>query len=138
LEESLKQRAQANRVCDRVEWCPWTSAIWQEYEGADAFVMASRYEGFPQSLVEAISTGLPCVIVDCSPAIRQCVVHEESALVVSKVDDLPRVMQRLLSDDSLRRRLSQGAMEASRSFQWEVVAPRWEQAIAIASRSGRF
>jgi glycosyltransferase involved in cell wall biosynthesis len=129
LEETWKRLASDLQASNSIEWHAWTSDIWHEYQTADAFVISSRYEGFPQSLVEAISVGLPGVILDCSPAIRQCVTHEESALIVPTLDDLPKEMLRLLSDETLRQRLGKNAKLASQRFQWDVVAPDWEEAI---------
>jgi glycosyltransferase involved in cell wall biosynthesis len=38
---------------------------------ASCFLMTSRYEGYPASLVEALANGLPAVVTPCSPALSE-------------------------------------------------------------------
>jgi glycosyltransferase involved in cell wall biosynthesis len=43
---------------------PWLSK-------ASCFLMTSRYEGYPASLVEALANGLPVIVTPCSPALSE-------------------------------------------------------------------
>jgi glycosyltransferase involved in cell wall biosynthesis len=43
---------------------PWLSR-------ASCFLMTSRYEGYPASLIEALANGLPAVVTPCSPALSE-------------------------------------------------------------------
>jgi glycosyltransferase involved in cell wall biosynthesis len=132
MEETLKRLAADLFLNQSVEWCGWQSDIWSEYRAARAFVMASRYEGFPQSLVEAMTMGLPCLVTNFSPAIRECVEHQESGFVLQSLSELPDYLKQLDKDPELEQRLSNRARAMSRRYQWINVAGQWESAISAA------
>lgn len=50
---------------DKVTIHSYTDSILEEYRKADVFLLSSLYEGFPNALLEAISSGLPSVAYDC-------------------------------------------------------------------------
>lgn len=49
---------------------------------ASCFLMTSRYEGYPASLVEALVCGAPVVITPCSPALDDILPHGSTAMIV--------------------------------------------------------
>lgn len=42
-----------------------TSDPWDVLSSASIFVMASKFEGFPNALLEAMAIGIPCISTDC-------------------------------------------------------------------------
>lgn len=46
---------------DRVQWLGWQQDPWKYATETDALVMASHYEGFPLTMIEAQSRGLPVI-----------------------------------------------------------------------------
>lgn len=132
MEETLKRLAAELSLNQSVEWCGWQSDIWSEYRAARAFVMASRYEGFPQSLVEAMTMGLPCLVTNFSPAVNECVEHQKSGFILQSLSELPDYLNRLDKDPELEQRLSNRARAMSRRYQWGNVAGQWESAISAA------
>jgi glycosyltransferase involved in cell wall biosynthesis len=97
----------------------------------DAFVLPSlsESEAFPNTLVEAMASGLPCIATDvCS--VREIVVEEMSGLVVApgSVDELAAAVQRLAADPGLRRRLGMAARRrVEQDFSLEAKTTEFER-----------
>jgi glycosyltransferase involved in cell wall biosynthesis len=73
---------------------------------SDVFVLSSRSEGFPVSVLEAMAAGLPVVATDVG-GVAEAVEDGETGFLVPSGDSeaLARALERLLVDGELRRRL---------------------------------
>jgi glycosyltransferase involved in cell wall biosynthesis len=85
---------------------------------ADVFVLSSRSEGSPVSVIEAMAAGLP-VVASRVGGVPELVEDGETGFLVPPEDPqaLTRVLARLLEDHTLRRRLGDaGRQRARREF----------------------
>jgi glycosyltransferase involved in cell wall biosynthesis len=86
--------------------------------GFDAFVLCSRYEGFPYVLLEAAAAGVPIVATDVG-GVAELIENELTGLLV-KSDDaegMAAAIRRLRDDPELRMRLAANAREkVAKSF----------------------
>jgi glycosyltransferase involved in cell wall biosynthesis len=85
---------------------------------SDVFVLSSRSEGFPVSILEAMAAGLPVVATDVG-GVAEAVVHDETGYLVPPGDPraLAEALERLVADPDLRRRLGEsGRARALRLF----------------------
>ena len=97
---------------------------------ADAFVMACKFEGFPNALLEAMGVGLPCVAFDCPSGPREITSNGEYAMLV-KLDDqngLIMALEKIMSDESFAIELGNRARASILGrYRLSAVLDRWDQ-----------
>jgi GalNAc-alpha-(1->4)-GalNAc-alpha-(1->3)-diNAcBac-PP-undecaprenol alpha-1,4-N-acetyl-D-galactosaminyltransferase len=107
-----------------------TAEPWQVMADADAFVMASKHEGFPNSLLEAMSVGLPCAVFDCPSGPREITSNGKYAMLV-KLDDqngLITALEKIMSDESFGVELgNQAKTSILLRYSLSAVLDRWDQ-----------
>ncbi len=64
LEEEIKEKAKALGIDERILFTGVRTDIPKLLSAMDCFVFPSFYEGMPNTIIEAQSTGLPCIIAD--------------------------------------------------------------------------
>jgi glycosyltransferase involved in cell wall biosynthesis/2-polyprenyl-3-methyl-5-hydroxy-6-metoxy-1,4-benzoquinol methylase len=99
------------------------------------FVLPSRFEGMPLSLLEAMAAGLPCVTTPVC-GMRHLLRDAENGALVPANDAaaLASRLGELLRSQELRARLGSAARSTAREFTWDSVAAGWEAMFAEAAR----
>lgn len=108
-----------------------TDAVADQLHDADIFVLPSRYEGFPNALLEAMAAGLPCVACDCDFGPRELIENGVNGLLVPP-DDVPRLgdaIAQLARDAVLRDTLAREALRVHDRFARAAVIDRWSQVL---------
>jgi glycosyltransferase involved in cell wall biosynthesis len=98
------------------------------YAAADLYALSSSFEGFPNTLLEALSYGLPAISFDCDSGPRDLIRNGVDGLLVpvGDVEAFASSLRRLMLDDRLRCEFSARAIEARARFSVPTVAAEWE------------
>jgi glycosyltransferase involved in cell wall biosynthesis len=101
---------------------------------ADVFALCSSYEGFPNSLVEAMACGLAVVTTGYAGG-RDEVLGPGEGLVVPVDDEeaLAAALGRLMDDVDLRRELGEAARRGARRYSRERVLEQWNRLLERVS-----
>lgn len=91
---------------------------------ADLLVYPSLYEGFGIPVIEAMRAGLP-VITSNTSALTEVAGGSELLVDPEDAEDMTEKMNRLLSDEGLKKELIKKGKVRSSSFAWEKTARQY-------------
>ncbi len=140
LRRAAERLAAGLGLAERVEFLGARHDVAQILAGCQAFVLASRYEGLPLTVLEAMRAGLPVVATDVGGVAEAVRDGETGYLVTSPARDPDRAVAeladrlgRLVADPALRARLGAAGRRAYEArFQLEPMLHSLERVYAEA------
>lgn len=93
------------------------------------FIVTSKYEGFPNVLIEAMATGLPIITTNFSPGVaKEIVKSKTNGIIVNSFDpkDFADAMIMELLDEELRRQQSLNNLYVRIVFSQKEIMKNWE------------
>jgi GalNAc-alpha-(1->4)-GalNAc-alpha-(1->3)-diNAcBac-PP-undecaprenol alpha-1,4-N-acetyl-D-galactosaminyltransferase len=107
---------------------------WLQHAGL--FVLSSRYEGYPNALLEAMASGVACVSYACSTGPSEILsdgVDGRLVRPVGSVAQLADAMAELMDDPDARQRLALAARQTAEGFAIQRVGDRWLSVLSLAA-----
>jgi glycosyltransferase involved in cell wall biosynthesis len=94
---------------------------------ADLFVLPSRYEGYPNVLIEALASGRAVIATDCPGGTAEILDGGKYGLMVEpgNVAALTAGLKRMMSDDGLRARFAAQGREAVSALDVDTIGRLW-------------
>ncbi len=122
----LERTAREMGIEDKVTFHGFVSNPYPFLREADAFVLSSRYEGFPNVLVEALVLGCPAIAFDCPGGINELVEEGRNGRIVplGDIDAMARALDGVADFDFDRPAL---AADAARRYSIGAIVPRYEE-----------
>jgi N-acetylgalactosamine-N,N'-diacetylbacillosaminyl-diphospho-undecaprenol 4-alpha-N-acetylgalactosaminyltransferase len=147
----LKEQVKVLGLGERVLFVGAQENPYQYMSKAAIYISASRSEGFPNALVEAMICGCAVVSTDCPSGPREILAPDTENRLKSAVeyaafgslvavDDTPALkesLERLLCDDAFRALYSQKAKERSADFHVSTILARYSETFSQVIEEGR-
>lgn len=94
--------------------------LYELYKVGDVFATASEIETQGIVLIEAAATGLPLIAVDKGAVSEVCITNKNGYLCEpGNVDEISKAMVKILSDQDLRKKFSEGSIKIASEHDFE-------------------
>jgi glycosyltransferase involved in cell wall biosynthesis len=136
LRTELQQLTDRHGIRPRVGFAGAIDDIDAEYAAAHLFCLASRWEGFPNAMAEAMAHGLPVIGFDGCPGVNALVAPGVDGLLApgnGDVTSLTDALRRLMNDARSRQSMGQNAARIANRFDATEITLQWERVIAEAA-----
>lgn len=114
-------------MSERISMPGLSNDIFAHYNKASIFCMPSRFEGFPNALLEALAMGCACIATDCESGPRE--ILEDGRLgILTPVDDVNAMadaLRKLMQDSELRRQYGSHSDYVRSRYKLESISQQW-------------
>ena len=127
LRNELKQLIEKLALKDDVLLMGLRKNPYKYMANSDIFVFSSKYEGFPNVLLEALACGLPIISTDCETGPREILDNGKYGLLVKVMDtnDLAEKMINLAHNTPLLEDLSKLSIKRADYFDIDKFLKKW-------------
>lgn len=128
LRKELEDLISEKKLNDRVYLPGISDNIKDEIKNASIFVLPSNYEGLPNSLMEAMVLGVPCISTDCPCGGPKTLIQSgvNGILIpVNNVQALEKSIEDLLENDKLTKKISKESAKIAKILDPKVINKEW-------------
>lgn len=127
LLEETQQYADSLGIREKVLFLGSQTNIYPYLQEADVFLLPSKYEGMPMTIIEAMGTGLP-VVATAVGGVPDMLTHQESGLLVANQPEvIADAVCTLLESRELRQTLGRAAKTESEKFSAQYMAQAYSE-----------
>lgn len=127
LRERVEAYAKELGIFEKVSFLGSQSNVYPYLQNADVFLLPSKYEGMPMTIIEAMGTGLPVVASAVGGVPDMLTDGESGILVPCDPEAVCQAVSRLLADKDLREMLGRKAKEESVRFSADYMAEQYSK-----------
>lgn len=128
----IEKKIKKYNLQGRIKFLDYTTKPEDIYRDKSIFVLTSRFEGCPNSLIEAMSQGCACLANNCPSGPHEIINNGIDGLLseYNNVEDFTNKLALLIEDYELRKRLSSEATKITQKFNKEAIMQKWDDVIA--------
>ena len=128
LRDHLTEQARLFELFNRVTFLGFRNDVPQLLRAADIFVLPSRFEAMPLSIIEAMAAGLPCIVSNTG---ENALMIEEGVngfvVPIEDVKALADAMELLLDDPQRCLTMGRASLEKASNYSDDITVRRIQQ-----------
>lgn len=132
LEEKIKQY----NLQDRIILKGNVSNVNDYYKETGIFVLTSRYEGLPMTLLETKPFKLPAVSFDIKTGPNECILNDENGFLIEpfNIQDMSEKVKLLMNNRDLRQNFSDNALMDTDKFDLRSIMDKWNEVLEYVTK----
>ena len=131
--ENLKALVAQKNLEEDVLFHPFAPNPFPYYKKALFTALTSKYEGFPNVLIESLASGTPVVSYDCTSGPNEIIQHGTNGLLVNNqdIDAMKKAINSFVMDAALYEVCKANAKESAERFNPENILKDWLRFLKI-------
>lgn len=132
---NLEKLVQELGITNKVKLPGRTEHVAHFLQQSDVFVMTSAFEGMPGALVEAMQSGIPCVVYN-APGVMDLMNDGENGITVemNNVQELAKAIKTILMNKETARNYAERARIYIHSFKPDAIDDIWFNTILVRDK----
>ncbi len=134
LENDLKKQAAALGIDEKVFFRGFSDHVQEQIRDSAMFVLSSDYEGISNSMIEALSMGVPVISTDCPVGGSRAYIEDGVSGLLTPVGDaqaLTAAMRKIAENPDFARMLSANGAGIREKYSLEKIADRFLEAAGM-------
>ena len=126
---NLRLLAENLNISENVIFYEPVRNINEKYLDASFYLMTSRFEAFGMVLIEAMSSGLPCIAYDCPCGPRAIISQNQNGFLIENDNEshYVKAVETLIENTALRREMGKKAKLSIEKYNIEGIMETWNQ-----------
>ena len=127
LREELNQLIQVNGIEEKASIQSFNPQIHQLIRDCAMFVSSSDWEGFPNSVLEALALGIPVIATDCDFGPNEMIEDHVNGLLVpvGNIEAMEKAMAYLAENESRAAEMGKQAIKSAEKYSIDRVGKKW-------------
>ncbi len=130
-EETLEEYVNNIHFSEYILFYPFQSSPYEIVKNAICTVMASRYEGFPMTIIESLALEVPVVTTDFESGPSEIIVSGYNGILVKEktIENFSRAIEKMTFNADFRGNCVKNTRTSITPFEYSVVKEAWRKII---------